>query len=86
VLERGDKYFKFCKMKTLDINQLSIIEGGGSFWKCAFKVGAGMISGGTTGSMIGTGFFPGVGTAFGAALGLYLGGVGAGLSSSDCMS
>ncbi|MFZ4614294.1 MAG: hypothetical protein ACOYNH_11480 [Bacteroidia bacterium] len=38
-----------------------------------------------TGFMIGSGFLPGPGSAFGAALGLYLGGVGAGLSSSACM-
>lgn len=72
-------------MKILKNGQLSTIDGGGSFWKCAFAVGSGMIGGGGTGAMIGTGFFPGVGTAFGAAAGLYLGGVGAGLSSSACM-
>lgn len=72
-------------MKNLSNEQLSAIDGGGSFWKCAFAVGGGMIAGGGTGFMIGTGFFPGVGTAFGTAAGLYLGGVGAGLSSSACM-
>jgi ABC-type phosphate transport system ATPase subunit len=45
----------------------------------------GMISAAGVGSMIGTGFLPGFGTAFGAAVGLYLGGVGAGLSSKECM-
>lgn len=57
----------------------------GSFWKCAATVAGGMISGGGTGFMIGSGFLPGFGSAFGAAVGLYLGGVGAGLSSSACM-
>jgi len=44
-----------------------------------------MITSAGTGAMIGTGFCPGLGTAFGAAFGLYLVGVGAGLSSKECM-
>lgn len=48
-------------------------------------VGIGMGGGARTGFVLGTAFCPGYGTALCTAFGLYLGGVGAGLSSSDCM-
>jgi bacteriocin-like protein len=73
-------------MKTMTFNQMEQIEGGGNFFKCALHVGAGMIGGAEAGFAIGTAFLPGYGTALGTAFGLYLGGVGAGLSSSACMN
>ncbi len=81
--EQKNKQKKIVMVKLKNENLLQI-EGGG-FWKCAFTVAGGMIGGAGTGFTIGTGFFPGVGSAFGAAVGLYLGGVAAGLSSSACM-
>lgn len=72
-------------MKKMELRQMEEVTAEGSFWKCAATVAGGMISGGGTGFMIGSGFLPGFGSAFGAAVGLYLGGVGAGLSSSACM-
>ncbi|WP_218330653.1 hypothetical protein [Hydrotalea lipotrueae] len=72
-------------MKKMELKQMEVVTAEGSFWKCAATVAGGMISGGGTGFMIGSGFLPGFGSAFGAAVGLYLGGVGAGLSSSACM-
>lgn len=73
-------------MNAISLNNMETIRGTGSFWKCTIAVGGGMISGGGAGFMIGTGFLPGFGTAFGTAVGLYLGGVGAGLSTSACMN
>ena len=64
---------------------MEMIEGGGNFWKCAITVGVGMAGGARTGFVLGTAFCPGYGTALCTAFGLYLGGVGAGLSSSDCI-
>jgi hypothetical protein len=72
-------------MKTMTLNQMEMVEGGGNFWKCAYTVAGGMLGGAEAGFAIGTAFFPGYGTALGMAFGLYLGGVGAGLSSSHCM-
>ena len=72
-------------MKTITLNQMEMVEGGGNFWKCAITVGAGMAGGARTGFVLGTAFCPGYGTALCTAFGLYLGGVGAGLGSSDCM-
>jgi hypothetical protein len=73
-------------MRTITLNEMKQIEGGGNFLKCAFAVGAGMIGGAEAGFAIGTSFLPGYGTALGTAVGLYFGGVGAGLSSSACMN
>lgn len=72
-------------MKKLQSAEMEMIHGGGNFWKCALKVGGGMISGGGTGFAIGSSLLPGFGSAFGAALGVYMGGIAAGLKSSDCM-
>ena len=72
-------------MKKITLNRMEQLQGGGDFLKCAFAVGTGMIGGAEAGFTIGTAFLPGYGTALGTAFGLYLGGVGAGLSSSACM-
>jgi hypothetical protein len=74
-------------MKTMTLNQMEMVQGGGNALKCVLDIGEGMIGGAAAGYLIAGAIF--TTAAFGGfiivGVGLYLAGAGMGLSSSHCM-